>query len=179
MASNQELILKWAKDKGILDKSTATAQLGKLREEVGELEEEVLRGRISDAMLELGDVLVVSTLIAHFLGTDIDECMGLAHAKISKRTGRMENGVFVKDSPPALLEDYIKQYYSKSKWDAGEGTNLAYGAQARFADHIGRAYQVVQQWVRYKYTVENSCIVKPVKAGMAVVYELPPPPPKS
>lgn len=107
----QQDVLDWAEEKGIFDSSDAYAQFGKLAEEVCELDE-VLEARDiaksldlddsltmveSEAKVELGDCLVVLTLIANFLDSDLEECYQLAYNKISKRTGQMIDGVFVKD----------------------------------------------------------------------------------
>jgi hypothetical protein len=48
-------------------------------------------------VLELGDVLVVATILAEMLGTTTSAALALAYEKISKRTGRMIDGQFVKD----------------------------------------------------------------------------------
>lgn len=107
----QDSILSWAKEKGIFDKSSAFIQTEKLEEECKELYNELAdverskrKGLDGDAALakenskiELGDCLVVLTIIAHMLDSDLEECYQLAYDKISKRTGTMINGVFVKD----------------------------------------------------------------------------------
>ena len=95
-------VLEWAEEKGIFDKSNATLQGDKLQEEVDELLHELTyyQSGITDNLeskLELGDCLVVLTLIAKFLDSNLEECYQLAYDKISKRTGQMKDGVFVKD----------------------------------------------------------------------------------
>ena len=45
----------------------------------------------------IGDMVVVLTNMAHLSGTTIEKCINTAYKVISKRTGRMVNGTFVKD----------------------------------------------------------------------------------
>ena len=45
----------------------------------------------------IGDMVVVLTNMAHLGGTTIEECIDAAYKVISKRTGKMVNGTFVKD----------------------------------------------------------------------------------
>jgi len=45
----------------------------------------------------IGDMVVVLTNMAHLGGTTIEECIDTAYKVISKRTGKMVNGTFVKD----------------------------------------------------------------------------------
>ena len=42
-------------------------------------------------------MVVVLTNMAHLGGTKIEECIDSAYKVISKRTGKMVNGTFVKD----------------------------------------------------------------------------------
>ena len=46
----------------------------------------------------IGDMVVVLTNLAELCGTTIEECVERAYAEISDRTGKMENGTFVKDN---------------------------------------------------------------------------------
>ena len=45
----------------------------------------------------IGDMVVVLTNLAHLGGTTIEDCIDAAYDVISKRTGKMVNGTFVKD----------------------------------------------------------------------------------
>lgn len=49
-------------------------------------------------MLELGDIYVCLVNIAKGRGFSLEECGWAAYNKIKNRTGRMENGTFIKDS---------------------------------------------------------------------------------
>ena len=45
----------------------------------------------------LGDILVVLINLSHLCGYRLEDCLAEAYAVISKRTGKMQNGTFVKD----------------------------------------------------------------------------------
>ena len=53
------------------------------------------RPEIIDA---IGDMVVVLTNLAHLEGFTIEEAIDSAYSVISKRTGKMINGTFVKDA---------------------------------------------------------------------------------
>jgi NTP pyrophosphatase (non-canonical NTP hydrolase) len=89
-------ILNWAKAKGILDNGDAKTQTVKLMEETGELAHGVLKRDIEEVKDAIGDMIVVLTSIAYFHGLTVPECIQSAYDVISKRTGKMENGNFVK-----------------------------------------------------------------------------------
>ena len=106
-------VLEWADDKGILEKATPLAQANKTLEEVEELleavnaqekehyfftntkgKEVVTADEIKDA---LGDILVTIIIGAELQGLNLEDCLESAYNVISKRTGKMVDGVFVKD----------------------------------------------------------------------------------
>ena len=92
-------IVAWAHERGIFDPengSSALVQTSKLIEEVIELRDELLLEG-SGVDLELGDCLVVLTLIAEFQGTTLEECLVAAYSKIKNRKGKMIKGKFVKE----------------------------------------------------------------------------------
>ena len=88
-------VSKWAQDRGLDDSTLVKAQFVKLIEEVGELASDVARGR--DPRDSIGDTLVVLIILAQQLGTDLSECLTVAYDQIKDRTGKMVDGVFVKD----------------------------------------------------------------------------------
>ena len=100
MTDNLELaVVEWAHDKGIFDNSNPIDQMIKMKEDVEELDEEIL---LNDKSLiriegELGDVLVTVIIQAHFHGLSLADCLQQAHDKISKRKGKLVDGVFVKE----------------------------------------------------------------------------------
>ena len=90
-------ILQWAKDKGILEKATPETQMLKTVEEVGELAEALGKRDMPEIQDAIGDIAVTIIIQAELNGLDFDECIQSAYDVISKRTGKMENGIFVKD----------------------------------------------------------------------------------
>ena len=100
MTDNLELaVVEWAHDKGIFDNSDPIDHLIKMKEEVEELGEELTF--IDKSLIriegELGDVLVTVIIQAHFHGLSLADCLQQAHDKISKRKGKLVDGVFVKE----------------------------------------------------------------------------------
>jgi NTP pyrophosphatase (non-canonical NTP hydrolase) len=109
----EKLVIEWAREKGILDKATPLAQAEKTFEEVQELIEAVevqeegleefenskgkkvnTKEEIKDA---LGDILVTIIIGAELQGLKLTDCLESAYNVISKRTGKMVNGQFVKN----------------------------------------------------------------------------------
>jgi len=86
----------WAHGKGIARRESAINQMGKMIEEVMELDKEVGLNDIEGIKDELGDVLVTCIVQAECHGLDLVECLQAAYDKISKRKGETVNGVFVK-----------------------------------------------------------------------------------
>jgi NTP pyrophosphatase (non-canonical NTP hydrolase) len=96
----QELITKtlaWAEDRNLLDNSGAERQALKAMSELGEFADEILKGDKEKQICECGDVLVTLILTSHKLGFTLEEALQSAYTKISNRTGKTINGVFIKD----------------------------------------------------------------------------------
>lgn len=88
---------QWAEDKGILSKGTPMKQAMKTQEELTELCNAILdndREEIKDA---IGDIVVTLIIQAKMQGMTIEECLNAAYDVISKRTGKMVDGQFIKD----------------------------------------------------------------------------------
>lgn len=106
-------VLAWAKDKGIFDKATPFSQHSKTLEEVEELsmaisaqyageeeftdEDGVLKNTDEEIKDAIGDILVTLIIQAKMQGLTIEECLESVYNIISKRTGKMVDGIFVKD----------------------------------------------------------------------------------
>lgn len=88
----------WAAGKNLITGSTWQKQFGKLQEEVNEAKEAMELQDLAKVKDELGDCGVVLTLLAAQHGLNFEDCLEAALAKISKRTGKVIDGVFVKDS---------------------------------------------------------------------------------
>ena len=92
-----QLIRDWAGTRGLYSKGDTKTQFCKLMEEAGELGRAVLKDDKEEFVDAIGDMVVVLTNMAHLGGTTIEKCIDTAYDVISKRTGKMVNGTFVKD----------------------------------------------------------------------------------
>ena len=90
-------IRDWAEDKGIYESGDPKTQYIKLMEEAGEVGRAILKEDLPEIKDGIGDVVVVLTNLAELCGLTIEECVESAYDVISKRTGKMKNGTFVKD----------------------------------------------------------------------------------
>jgi len=96
-AELEALTIAWATQKGILENGTAIAQAGKTIEEVNELVEAIIKDDREEIVDALGDILVTIIIQAEMQGLSLVKCLNSAYNVISKRTGKMVNGQFVKD----------------------------------------------------------------------------------
>lgn len=95
----EQKIIQWSKDRGIIQHSTPAAQTLKAVSEMGELADNILKGRHDAARDDIGDIIVCLVNVAHMIGTDLEECLGESWNAIKDRKGRMlAGGAFVKDS---------------------------------------------------------------------------------
>lgn len=110
----EELVVQWADDKGILEKATPLAQIDKTLEEVHETKEALdaqvwgaeiycnKKGKICNTEEEIldgfGDILVTVIIGCKMQGIKPTDALEAAYNIISKRTGKMVAGVFVKDN---------------------------------------------------------------------------------
>lgn len=109
----EDLVIAWADEKGILDKATPLAQARKTEEEVNELLEACVaqhggfatftnsKGKLVSTEEELkdalGDILVTIIIGSELQGLSLLDCLQSAYDIISKRSGKMVDGQFVKD----------------------------------------------------------------------------------
>lgn len=92
-------VITWAVDKGIIEHGTLLGQHKLLATEVLELFDAIKTGTKEEEESELGDCLVVLTIIAEMRGLDVTECYAAAYEKIKDRKGKMNSsGVFVKEN---------------------------------------------------------------------------------
>jgi NTP pyrophosphatase (non-canonical NTP hydrolase) len=93
-----EQIRGWAKERGLYDKGDTKTQYLKLMEEAGELGRAILKDDQPEIVDAIGDMVVVLTNLSELAGYKIEHCIDEAYKVISKRTGKMQNGTFVKDT---------------------------------------------------------------------------------
>lgn len=101
-------VIKWASDKGLIDKSNAYPQYAKVLEETQEIlvalntmdraisKEEYEKGvaMFKDA---IGDAYTTLEILTTQMCFDSDECRELSWNEIKNRTGKLIGGSFVKD----------------------------------------------------------------------------------
>jgi len=95
--SQFDLIREWADERGLYENGDAKTQALKLVEEVGEIARAILKDDTEEVIDGIGDAVVVLTNLAELIGAPIEMCIDEAYDVISKRTGKMVNGTFVKD----------------------------------------------------------------------------------
>ena len=93
-----ECIRMWADERGLYDKGDPKTQYIKLMEETGEIGRAILKDDTAEIIDGIGDAVVVLTNLAELCGVPIEECIQEAYNVISKRTGKMVNGTFIKDN---------------------------------------------------------------------------------
>ena len=116
-----ELIEKtrqWFHDKGIIANSNPLKQLNKSQEELTETRDAAVKLNFLGEIVELqsgdgvdecldlldeikdgiGDTVVTLIGVCEFYGVTLEECLQMAYDTISKRSGKMENGIFIKDN---------------------------------------------------------------------------------
>ena len=94
-------IKQWHRDRNLIDGATDKDQLAKLIQEMGELSDNICKGK--DIRDDIGDMIVVLINIAERNDVSITECIKTAWEDIKDRKGMMRDGVFVKQ------DDLIKE----------------------------------------------------------------------
>jgi NTP pyrophosphatase (non-canonical NTP hydrolase) len=93
-----ECIRMWADERGLYDEGDVKTQYIKLMEETGEIGRAILKEDTAELIDGIGDAVVVLTNLAELAGVPIEDCIQEAYNVISKRTGKMVNGTFVKNN---------------------------------------------------------------------------------
>jgi len=89
-------ITQWHHDRNLIDGSTDKDQLAKLIQEMGELSDNICKGKnVAD---DIGDMIVVLINIAERNGLTIENCLEQAWNDIKDRKGKMIDGIFVKEN---------------------------------------------------------------------------------
>jgi NTP pyrophosphatase (non-canonical NTP hydrolase) len=97
-ANVYDLIRDWASKKGIYTSGDSKTQYVKLMEESGELARAIIKRDKPEIKDAIGDMIVVLTNLAYLEGFDVEDCVTSAYDVIKNRTGKMENGTFVKST---------------------------------------------------------------------------------
>ena len=94
----QEKIVQWAKDRNLIEGSDSFRQFNKLEEETLEVLDALMAGDVASITDEIGDCIVVLTIIAEQNGIRLIDCLNFAYDKIKDRKGKMVDGIFVKEA---------------------------------------------------------------------------------
>ena len=97
MKNIKENVLQWGAERNLLHNENALKQYSKLQEESNELLLSILNKNPYEQIDSIGDCAVVLIILANQLGHDFDKCLESAYDEIKNRTGRTENGNFIKD----------------------------------------------------------------------------------
>ena len=89
-------IAEWAKDRNLINGATSKDQCLKLIQEVGELSDNLCKGK--SPIDDIGDCMVVLAIIAEQNDLTVQQCLDHAYNDIKHRKGQMIDGVFVKES---------------------------------------------------------------------------------
>lgn len=104
----EELTVQWSDDRGILKNGKAITQALKLVSEVGEMCDNLIKGK--DIRDDIGDCQVVLTNLAKLKNTSLLECWELAYNDIKDRKGFLNaGGTFIKSTDSSyeqLLMDF-------------------------------------------------------------------------
>jgi NTP pyrophosphatase (non-canonical NTP hydrolase) len=99
MESNTDNLIKqitqWHRDRNLIEGATDKDQLAKLIQEMGELSDNICKGK--DVSDDIGDMMVVLINIAERNNLSIEHCLEVAYNDIKDRKGKMIDGVFVKE----------------------------------------------------------------------------------
>lgn len=90
-------VLAWACERGIIEANDPKAQFMKSASELGELADAILEGDKDGIKDGIGDAAVTLIIQAALHNTTLLDCLRLAYNEIKGRTGKMQNGSFVKD----------------------------------------------------------------------------------
>ena len=93
----EQKVIEWAEDKGIFGKYTPVKQIGKTQEELTETLIALVKNDEPEIEDGIGDMLVTIIILAKMVGLDSNKCLDSAYNVIKGRTGKMVNGLFVKD----------------------------------------------------------------------------------
>jgi len=91
----EQQIIDWHNARNLITGSTDWQQFEKLLEEVEELRVNIQHSQ--DFSDDVGDILVVLINLCERHNITLVDCMNVAYNDIKYRTGKMVNGLFVKD----------------------------------------------------------------------------------
>jgi NTP pyrophosphatase (non-canonical NTP hydrolase) len=91
----EQNIKQWHYDRNLIEGANDKDQVCKLIQEVGELSDNVCKGK--DVADDIGDCIVVLINIATRNNLSLGDCMNQAWMDIKDRKGKMVDGIFIKE----------------------------------------------------------------------------------
>lgn len=91
------LILEWGYNKKIIQANNPIAQCNKTFEEVNELKDAIESNNKEEIKDAIADSIITLMLQAEIQGLSLEDCLESAYNIISKRTGKIVDGQFIKD----------------------------------------------------------------------------------
>lgn len=88
-------VLEWAEERGLFTNPNPSKQALKTVSEVGEMADNISKDW--DCKDDIGDILVTLIIQCHIQGYNMRDALSCAYDEIKDRTGRTENGIFIKD----------------------------------------------------------------------------------
>jgi len=92
----EQLVIEWAKEKGIYRKENIRNQALKMCSESGEVADAILKMDNTAIKEEIGDVIVTLVILSNVQGWSLNDCLETAYNKIKNRKGKTINGTFIK-----------------------------------------------------------------------------------
>jgi len=90
-------VIQWGEEKNIIKKENSYKQFCKVVEEVAEVGTALNNKDENELIDAIGDSAVTLILLAAQNNLDFKNCLEVAYNVIKDRTGKTENGVFIKD----------------------------------------------------------------------------------
>lgn len=97
LSNEFEPIRIWAQKKGIYEKGDQKTQALKLLEEAGELAKSILKKDQEELKDAIGDCVIVLVNLSELSALNFEDCVNSAYNVIKNRTGKMQNGTFIKN----------------------------------------------------------------------------------
>ncbi len=94
---NIENVTNWAEEKGLINLENAPKQMLKVMEEIGETASSLAKGKQENLVDDIGDSFITLIILAKQCGYEPAICLEKAWNEIKDRTGKTENGVFIKN----------------------------------------------------------------------------------
>lgn len=94
----QKKVEQWFEEKGLIHPTNYATQTMKVQEELGELSSAILKNKREEEKDAFGDLLITIIGLAKIRNIDLITCLLNAYVVIKDRTGKTENGTFIREN---------------------------------------------------------------------------------